>query len=174
MVYQLHARILDPAAHLFTRSGSARIRNLAQRSHLRGHAMKSPVSVGSNIILYGFLLWLLYDSTIHEWDPWFAFVVGFVLLLAVVISLVPSLRAKGSRRVIIRKMNERPAEKIPPCPPLVKGGGGDCSRWAEEGYRRALGKTGERRCLRTSLSQRKRAARAGALPGPCPGTDGGE
>ena len=57
--------------------------------------MKSPVSVGSNIILYGFLLWLLYGSTIHEWDPWFAFVVGFVLLLAVVISLVPSLRAKG-------------------------------------------------------------------------------
>lgn len=57
--------------------------------------MKTPISIGSNVILYGFLLWLLYDSTIHEWDPWFAFVVGFVLLLAVVISLVPALRAKG-------------------------------------------------------------------------------
>ena len=55
---------------------------------------KSIVSIVSNVILYGFLLWLLYDSTIHEWDPWFAFVVGFVLLLAVVISLIPSLRAK--------------------------------------------------------------------------------
>lgn len=55
---------------------------------------KSIISVGSNVILYAFLLWLLYDATIHEWDPWFAFVVGFVLLLAVVISLIPSLRAK--------------------------------------------------------------------------------
>jgi ABC-type lipoprotein release transport system permease subunit len=57
--------------------------------------MKSPVSIISNVILYAFLLWLLYDSTIHEWDPWFAFVVGFVLLLAVVISMIPSLRAKS-------------------------------------------------------------------------------
>jgi ABC-type lipoprotein release transport system permease subunit len=51
------------------------------------------ISITGNIILYGFLLWLLYDSTIHEWDPWFAFVVGFVLVLAAVISLIPSLRA---------------------------------------------------------------------------------
>jgi ABC-type lipoprotein release transport system permease subunit len=36
---------------------------------------------------------LLYDSTIREWDPWFAFVVGFVLVLAVAVSLIPSLRA---------------------------------------------------------------------------------
>ena len=57
--------------------------------------MKGIVSIVANIVLYGFLLWLLYDSTIHEWDPWFAFVVGFVLLLATVISLIPSLRAKG-------------------------------------------------------------------------------
>jgi hypothetical protein len=56
--------------------------------------MKRLVSVGSNVILYVFLLWLLYDSTIHEWDPWFAFVVGFVLVLAVGVSLIPSLRAK--------------------------------------------------------------------------------
>jgi hypothetical protein len=38
--------------------------------------MKKLVSKGSNMILYAFLVWLLYDSTIREWDPWFAFVVG--------------------------------------------------------------------------------------------------
>ena len=48
-----------------------------------------------NVLLYGFLCWLLYDSTIREWDPWFAFVVAFVLVLAVVISLIPGVRAKG-------------------------------------------------------------------------------
>lgn len=57
--------------------------------------MKNYISTVSNVILYAFLLWLLYDSTIHEWDPWFAFVVGFVLVLAVITSLIPSLRAKG-------------------------------------------------------------------------------
>jgi hypothetical protein len=55
--------------------------------------MATLLSILANIALYAFLLWLLYDSTIHEWDPWFAFVVGFVLVLAVVISLIPSLRA---------------------------------------------------------------------------------
>jgi ABC-type lipoprotein release transport system permease subunit len=57
--------------------------------------MKAIISIGSNILLYAFLLWLLYDSTIHEWDPWFAFVVGFVLVIAIVTSLIPSLRANG-------------------------------------------------------------------------------
>ena len=57
--------------------------------------MKGIISIGSNVVLYAFLLWLLYDSTIHERDPWFAFVVGFVLVLAVGVSLIPSLRAKG-------------------------------------------------------------------------------
>ena len=57
--------------------------------------MKGMVSIGSNIVLYAFLVWLLYDTTIHEWDPWFAFVVGFVLVLAVGVSLIPSLHAKG-------------------------------------------------------------------------------
>ena len=47
-----------------------------------------------NAILYGFLLYLLYDSTIRTWDPWFAFVVAFVLLLSAIISVVPGLRAK--------------------------------------------------------------------------------
>jgi hypothetical protein len=55
--------------------------------------MAKLISIICNIALYAFLLWLLYDSTIHEWDPWFAGVVGFVLVLAVIISLIPSLRA---------------------------------------------------------------------------------
>jgi len=50
-------------------------------------------SIIANIILYGFLLWLLYDSTIKEWDPWFAFVVAFVTFVAVVIELMPGLHA---------------------------------------------------------------------------------
>jgi hypothetical protein len=48
-----------------------------------------------NLVLYGFLLWLLYDSTIKEWDPWFAVVVAFVLILGVIITAVPSLHAKA-------------------------------------------------------------------------------
>jgi len=47
----------------------------------------------ANLLLYAFLLWLLYDSTIREWDPWFAFVVAFVLVLAIIISLIPALHA---------------------------------------------------------------------------------
>jgi hypothetical protein len=47
----------------------------------------------ANIVLYGFLFWLLYDSTITQWDPWFAFVVGFVLLLAGILSFMPGLHA---------------------------------------------------------------------------------
>jgi hypothetical protein len=48
-----------------------------------------------NVLLYGFLLWLLYDSTLGEWDPWFAVVVAFVLVLGIVITAVPSLHAKS-------------------------------------------------------------------------------
>jgi len=47
----------------------------------------------ANAVLYGFLLWLLYGSTIKEWDPWFAFVVAFVILVAVVLMLMPGLHA---------------------------------------------------------------------------------
>ena len=47
----------------------------------------------ANVLLYVFLLWLLYDSTIRKWDPWVAFVVAFVLVLSGVISLIPSLHA---------------------------------------------------------------------------------
>jgi len=54
------------------------------------------MKVGSligNIVLYGYLLWLLYESLIKEWDPWFAFVVGFLTFIAVVIQLMPGLHA---------------------------------------------------------------------------------
>lgn len=51
--------------------------------------------IGVNVLLYAFLLWLLYDSTIGEWDPWFAFVVAFVLVLAIAISIIPGIRAKS-------------------------------------------------------------------------------
>ena len=51
------------------------------------------VQIIVNVVLYAFLLWLLYDSTIREWDPWFAVVVGFVLVLAIAISVIPSLHA---------------------------------------------------------------------------------
>lgn len=48
-----------------------------------------------NVVLYGTLIWFAYDSTIVRWDPWFAFVVIFLIVLAVGVSLVPSLRAAG-------------------------------------------------------------------------------
>jgi len=58
--------------------------------------MKKLVQIVANTVLYLFLVWLLYDSTIAEWDPWFAFVVGFVIVLAIVTSLIPSLRASST------------------------------------------------------------------------------
>jgi hypothetical protein len=53
------------------------------------------IQIASNVVLYGFLVWLLYDSTLHAWDPWFAVVVAFVLVLSIVITLVPALHAKA-------------------------------------------------------------------------------
>ena len=53
------------------------------------------IQIASNLVLYGFLVWLLYDSTLGKWDPWFASVVAFVLVLSVVITLVPALHAKA-------------------------------------------------------------------------------
>ncbi len=47
----------------------------------------------ANVVLYGFLLWLLYDSTVVEWDPWFAYCIAFVLVVAVVVSLIPRIHA---------------------------------------------------------------------------------
>ena len=51
------------------------------------------VQIIINVVLYGYLLWSLYNSTIVEWDPWDAFVVLFVLFVAVVITFMPSLHA---------------------------------------------------------------------------------
>jgi ABC-type lipoprotein release transport system permease subunit len=56
--------------------------------------MKSIGSILVNVLLYGFFAWLLYDSTIVEWDPWFAFVVAFVLVIAAVTSVIPGVRAQ--------------------------------------------------------------------------------
>jgi uncharacterized membrane protein len=53
-----------------------------------------PGQILGNVVLYGFLLWLLYDSTYREWDPWFAVVVAFVLVLSIVVTLVPGLHAR--------------------------------------------------------------------------------
>lgn len=49
----------------------------------------------ANGVLYAFLLWLLYDSVVVEWDPWFAFVVAFLVGLALVVSCIPALRASS-------------------------------------------------------------------------------
>jgi uncharacterized membrane protein len=48
-----------------------------------------------NVALYLFLIYLLYDSVWVDHDPWFAFVVAFVVILSVVIQLTPGLHAKG-------------------------------------------------------------------------------
>jgi len=57
--------------------------------------MRKVWQVLANVVLYGFLLWLLYGSTIKKWDPWFAFDVAFVIFIAVVIQLMPGLHASG-------------------------------------------------------------------------------
>lgn len=51
------------------------------------------IQIVINLILYGYLLWNLYHSTIVEWDPWDAFVVVFVLFVALVTTLMPGLHA---------------------------------------------------------------------------------
>ncbi|MEN6484592.1 MAG: hypothetical protein ABFD98_06890 [Syntrophobacteraceae bacterium] len=51
------------------------------------------MQIVANVILYGFLAWLLYDSTIGKWDPWFAFVVGFTVLVAIALTLMPGSHA---------------------------------------------------------------------------------
>ncbi len=57
--------------------------------------MAKLIQIASNVVLYGFLVWLLYDSTWRAWDPWFASVVAFVLVVSIVITLVPSLHARA-------------------------------------------------------------------------------
>ena len=46
-----------------------------------------------NVVFYAFLAWLFYDSTVVEQDWWFAFVVGFVIVIAIIVQLMPALHA---------------------------------------------------------------------------------
>jgi hypothetical protein len=55
--------------------------------------MRKLFQILGNLVLYAFLLWLLYASTLRRWDPWFASVAAFVLIMSVVVTLLPSLRA---------------------------------------------------------------------------------
>ncbi len=52
------------------------------------------MQIFANLILYGFLAYELYRCTIQEWDPWYAFVVGFVVLVAIGLSLMPGYHAE--------------------------------------------------------------------------------
>jgi hypothetical protein len=57
--------------------------------------MRTFIQIASNVVLYGFLLWLLYESTLATWDPWFAAVIAFVLLLSIAVTLIPGLHARA-------------------------------------------------------------------------------
>ena len=46
-----------------------------------------------NLVFYAFLAWLFYETTWVEHDPWFAFVVGFVILVAGIVQFLPGLHA---------------------------------------------------------------------------------
>jgi ABC-type antimicrobial peptide transport system permease subunit len=46
-----------------------------------------------NVVFYAYLAWLMYDATIVEHDWWFAFVVGFVIMIAIIVQLMPALHA---------------------------------------------------------------------------------
>lgn len=54
------------------------------------------MQIFANIILYGFLAWQLYDCTMVKWDPWQFFVVGFVVVLAIILTLMPGLHAPST------------------------------------------------------------------------------
>jgi hypothetical protein len=56
--------------------------------------MNKLAQVLANLVLYGVLIYYAVDSTFVEFDPWFAFVVWFLLIVAVVFATVPGLRAK--------------------------------------------------------------------------------
>lgn len=55
--------------------------------------MKNFLQILGNVVLYAILLYYAVDSLFLEPDPWFAFVVVFLLLVAVVVSLIPALHA---------------------------------------------------------------------------------
>lgn len=49
----------------------------------------------ANLVLCGFLLFIVYNAIFLEHDPWFAFCVGFVIFVAILVQLMPALHAKG-------------------------------------------------------------------------------
>jgi NhaP-type Na+/H+ or K+/H+ antiporter len=55
--------------------------------------MKKVWQVLANLLLYGILIYYAAQSTFIEPDPWFAFVVWFLLLVALLITVIPSLHA---------------------------------------------------------------------------------
>ncbi len=57
--------------------------------------MKNFWQVLANVLLYGVLLYYAVYSSFIEPDPWFAFVVWFLLGVALIITLVPALHAGG-------------------------------------------------------------------------------
>jgi Na+-translocating ferredoxin:NAD+ oxidoreductase RnfA subunit len=44
-----------------------------------------------NLVFYAFLAWLFYETIWVEHDPWFAFVVGFVIFVSAVVQFMPGL-----------------------------------------------------------------------------------
>ena len=57
--------------------------------------MKKLFQILANLALYGVLVYFAIHSTFVEADPWFAFVVWFLLFVAVLITLIPGLHARG-------------------------------------------------------------------------------
>jgi hypothetical protein len=51
------------------------------------------MQIAINILLYAFLAYWLYDS-ILERDYWYCFVVGFVIMISIVLSLLPRYHAE--------------------------------------------------------------------------------
>ncbi len=51
------------------------------------------VQIVANLILYGFLLYMAYESLIAEPDPWLALVTCFLLFVAVITTFWPGIRA---------------------------------------------------------------------------------
>ena len=57
--------------------------------------MKKLFQVFANLLLYGFLVFYAVESTFLKPDLWFAFVVWFLLSVALLITVTPGLHARG-------------------------------------------------------------------------------
>jgi len=51
------------------------------------------MNIIANVILYGIAGFFLYEYTISEWDPWNAFTVVFVIVVALIVTMMPGLHA---------------------------------------------------------------------------------